>query len=1068
MSSETPLHVVYEISDDPVFDAAGAGVTAEQDVLGDVVVPAGVVGPHSNIVLEMLADCADTAGAKTIRAKIDGDSFAVLEAGGETGGQFRKRLWSGGAVDVWHVLPAALNEVDGTAGDLVRKTYDFAADRTFNLTFQTAVAGEKMQLRHLRLYVENPAAARGALTATTSLDTVVDRSVTWTFAAAVPVGQFVSGDYFAVDATVTAALPASVQQSSVYDNGEAFTDRWAHGLMVDYGRLAPGVTGANPADTPQGWDSLGPAPSISPKPTEVAYAPTLNKDPGATGLPIAGVKSLSKAVSILAAPEADGRHKLADTSLLTLLDAVPPEGAFRRWAGAADKTPVFFASDVDWSVLPSVAKPAAAVLPTAAALIAKLGPINTLVGQMLYARGVNPDAVQSRYGADIANDLLQAMFFTMTAGVSEADRKAVAYRLIQVGLDIYDAVESGRRWSSATFSFGGAHQWLKPALVYAARLLRNAADVVERRKLGKWCDGLANPIFGNDLTVFPIDRERIESTAVESIVTRPQPQGWPDWSENAAGYASKPSNKGYGGVTYEFAYQGTNSYPYVSAALVARMIGAEGLWHNPRYFEWCDTWHNRWVRRNYDTDAYFYAYCREFVRSYYPAYAPAHADASAPTLVRREARGRYAWFEFDRPLDLQHQPAAADLTATVDGSGAALGSVSTTASGVKSIGSTNAHLPVITVASAAGIRVGQRVDCADLEPDTFVASVSGTTIGITSWVPAAFSGKPISFHDAFVWGRALVAVLPVPLASAAQPVTLGYAAPGAGYARTLGGGAVPSISAAAATNRTGELPPPVATRANAYSGAVAASRQYSGSAPLRAGTLQRLRGSLRFKLDAALAANDTLVASATGSTGTFRIYAASTSALRILLGPTSVPQQIRAPTILSGAPLDELITLHFCLDLTQTSQSAAKKLAVVWNGGGSSSIDVSTSTGTLTGSAVGDIAAFLSGGLFTHALGTGNSPFDGSIREFTLGWGDATLPLPADFAGPQFAHDADWGGNGQGPWGQNQLYYAGALAEWNGSLPNRGSYGALSLTPRRFVVAGDEDSGLATLYAEHA
>ncbi|WP_374657415.1 hypothetical protein [Phenylobacterium sp.] len=1065
MSSDTPIHIIYEISSDPVFDAAAAASTAEQDVLGEVTIPADKIGRHSNIVLELLTDCTDTANAKSLRAKIDGNSFAALDAAGTAGGQFKKRLWSAGARNAWDTLPAERNDVGAVEGVLARKTYDFTADRTFTLTFQTAIAGEKMQLRHLRLYIENPATAPAPLTATESLDTIVDREVTWKLDAAAPVGRFVSGDYFAVGATVNAALPASFQQSGTYDSGEAFTGRWVHGLMVDYGRLGPGVTGADPSTTPQGWDGLPPAPSAG-SPTEVGHDNALNKDPGATGAPISGVKTLSKAVSILTAPEADSRHKLANTSLLTLLDAVPPEGAFRRWAGAISKTPIFFASDIDWSVLPLVAKPASATLPTASALIAKLGPINTLVGQMLFSRGVNPDGVQSRYGGNMANDMLQAMFFTMTQGVSLEDRKAVAYKLIQIGLDLYDATEAGRRWSGPSFSFGGAHQWLKPTLVYAARLLRNAADVVERRKLLKWCDGTLNAIFGNDMTVFPIDRERIESNALESIQTRPQPQGWPDWSENATGYAAKPSNKGYGGVTAEIAYQGTNSYPYISAALVARMMGAERLWNNPRFFEWCDTWHNRWVRRNYDTDPYFYPYCYSFVRDYYPAYSPAYLDGTAPTLARREARGRYAWFEFDKALDLQAQPAPADVSVSVAGSAVSLGSVSTTASGTRSTGSTNTYLPVITVASASGVRIGQRAESPALEPDTFVVSVSGTTIGITSWVPATFSGQPVSFHDTFVWGRSLVAVLPTPLVSAAQAVTMGYTAPSSGYVRNLGGVAAPSIGSAASTNRTGELPPPPASKANAYSGPTAASRQYSGTAPLRAGAFRRLRGSLRFKVDGAIAPNDTLVSSSSGSTGSFRIYTATGSDVRILLGPASAPQQIRGPNALSLLTPDTLVTLHFFLDLDQTSQSAAKKLAVVWAGGGNNNVNVSSSVGTLPTVSDGDIASFLTGGLFTHATGSGSSPLNGSIQEFTLGWGDATLPLPADFTGPQFAHDADWGGHGEGPWGQNQLAYAGPLSEWNASLPNRGTYGALSLTPRRFVTFGDEDSGLLTPYVE--
>jgi hypothetical protein len=107
-----------------------------------------------------------------------------------------------------------------------------------------------------------------------------------------------------------------------------------------------------------------------------------------------------------------------------------------------------------------------------------------------------------------------------------------------------------------------------------------------------------------------------------------------------------------------------------------------------------------------------------------------------------------------------------------------------------------------------------------------------------------------------------------------------------------------------------------------------------------------------------------------------------------------------------------------------------------------------------------------SNGIYVNALGNdGTDAPHGGVKELTIGWGDGALPLPANFSGAEFAWDADWGDNGENVWGQNQLYYAGTIAEWNGGLPNRGNYGSHSLTPRRFL---DADEGiLLTEYTEY-
>lgn len=901
-----------------------------------------------------------------------------------------------------------------------------------------------------------------ALTPTENLATFSERGITWNLATAAPVGKFISGDYFAVGGVVTSTSPASVQDDGVYSDAQAYTGRWVHGLMVNPG--SEGGTGANPTTTPQGFDSLQKSPAYASSVTEFAYDHALNLDPGATGLSISGVKSLVKTTSILDGVDASSRSKLENVSLLTILDATPPDGSFRRWAGCASKTPIFFASDIDWTVLPSIAKPASATTLTAANLIAKLGPLQTYMNQQLYARGIAPYLAQSAYGADIANDISQAMLFTMTTGTSVADRNAVAYRLIQAGLDVYDATEAGRRWSSPTFSFGGAHQWLKILMVYAARLLRNAANVTERNKLAAWCDGTTARIFAEDMCTFSITREMIESTPFEPITTRLGPSGYPDWSENSVDWLSKPSSLTSSGLAYELAYRTINAYPWLSQVLVARLLGAEAMWNNSKFFEYCDTFYDKWTLKTQPTDTYLYPYNRSMVQDYYAAYGPAFSKTSAPTLVRRVANGRYAWMEFDENFALAYQPAAADLAVTVGGSAVSLAPTVTTASGIASSGVTNIALPVITVASAAGIRIGQRVVCPKLRPDTFVTSVTGTSIGISTTVPPpSFTAQSVTFENVLVYDRAMVAVLPTPLTSDAQTVTLGYTAPGSGYVRNLGGVGLPSVAAGAATNYTGQLPAAPSSKDLAYSGSNTLPRQYVGGPILRSQTIRRMRASVRFMLKSTLATNEILLAASNGSTGSFKVYAASSSALRVFIGG-SASQSIRAPTILTGLPTDTLITMHFYFDGTQSTQSTAKKLAVVWGGGGNNNVDVSTSTGTLDGTWTGDIMSILYQGLFAFANGGGSDPFHGSIKEINIGWGDETLPIPADFTGSEFAHNADWGPNGAGPWGQNQLYFAGPLSEWNGGIPNRGNYGSYSLTPRRFTISGDPDSGVAPLF----
>ncbi|MCX7585819.1 hypothetical protein [Phenylobacterium sp. 58.2.17] len=92
--------------------------------------------------------------------------------------------------------------------------------------------------------------------------------------------------------------------------------------------------------------------------------------------------------------------------------------------------------------------------------------------------------------------------------------------------------------------------------------------------------------------------------------------------------------------------------------------------------------------------------------------------------------------------------------------------------------------------------------------------------------------------------------------------------------------------------------------------------------------------------------------------------------------------------------------MHMMFDGSALTQTIAKRLAA--------------STGTLDGTWVGQMTTMFANGFFAFANGSGNDAFHGAIGEITLGWGDNTLPLPANLTGPEFAYNADWGPNGAG------------------------------------------------------
>ncbi len=906
--------------------------------------------------------------------------------------------------------------------------------------------------------------AVGPVAAATGQPSFTDRSVTFNFATPVQVGTYPDGTGWAVGATVTSIDP--VGQSGVsggYSNSPAtYTGRIINGSMI--ATDLPTSSGLSITTNFHGWDNIF---ELIPSATSIGdynYSASLNADPSITGNPISGSNiCIAKFVS-RPVPEVAARNAALQLTYLDILSSAPPAGAFRRWPGSTDKTTLFTTADLDFTVLPLFPTPAGASLPTFQAVLDTIGPIQTFFTNNLLGRGMNPTSQMEVYGGDIADDLCLAITYTMMQDVPIANRQEVARRLVQAGLDVVGANQGSRRWSVQSTSNGGGQHYVKALVLYAARLLRNASNTAALNGVLEWLDRQQRFVFAEDRMCIQVTRDRIENLSNTPVAKRITATGYLNWMENTIDWRSKPSSLSDQSHSFDDAYRNTTGYPMMATALFARIMGAETLWNNTLYFDYCDRFYNWWSVRGFPSDSRFEELTRRFVLAHFVTYSPSYAAGSAPTRVRAEARERDIWFEYAENLDMASVPASTAFEVRVNGSPVTLTTITRNANGQQTDAddNINTQTPIITgLSTTADLYPGMRVTNAALTGDVYIAAIlSANSIQIDSLVPVGFSGLATTFSPVRVWGRSLSVVLPAAL-NPGDTVTLQYTQPGTNRARSLRGvsGEIASTTAITCTNRTGQLPQAATTKDVVYGGAVQAERQLMSTQLPRADIFRRFIMGLRFKLKGPIAGGDNYVCNQTASGTNFRLYAAT-----LYQTVEGVGASFRIPSVLTSLPLETDLTMFVVIDLTGTTPATCYRGRICWNGGSVNLVD-SGGSSPATGTDTLRLSTMFSGGL--HLGGTTNAvPINAqanvAFREFAMLYGDNTLSLPtlSDLQTlPQYQWDADWGGNGQSVFGaQPQLYYAGTLDEANGGWINRGNYGSLGMGLRRVDGDGDPTS----------
>lgn len=388
---------------------------------------------------------------------------------------------------------------------------------------------------------------------------VEHHGVVWTFSAPVPVGQFITGDYYVVGpATVTSISPVPTP-----DGGR-------HGSVLNI----------PPTQNQSGFDervvSNRYAPSLR------AYFP-ISLSPGDTLLSSISVDQPGQVDNWLR--EGNGERSESPVwsiSALTCLDEEPPADAFRpSYADTSNR--IYRFSDLDLAALPRLQAPIAIEDAYLEMFAERL--IRPWVDVCLYSFDAQV-AYMAMYGRELARVAGIASLLVMLdlAPGQEALRERLLIGLVQRGIDLWGLVRAGYPGWIAHGGHGSGRKW---PIIFAGLLLGDgemASPSVTHPEVR----------FGEDMhTAFAADTAYGPAWCGADVVYTGHMGLWqgqvvsdqPGWGP----YEHLPPDAWVSNIGEGYRRCCT-SLSWVGQALAARLMGAEVLWAHDAFFAYVDRW----------------------------------------------------------------------------------------------------------------------------------------------------------------------------------------------------------------------------------------------------------------------------------------------------------------------------------------------------------------------------------------------------------------------------------------------------------------------------------------------
>jgi hypothetical protein len=410
-----------------------------------------------------------------------------------------------------------------------------------------------------------PSANSNSPTSPGTTSSITKDGITWTFSQAVPVGQFVNGDYYVVGpVTITGINPAPTR-SAPYENGSVRNLPTANSKSGFDSRLNDG--------TDESWwfdATLRSYPPIDLKPGDALVS-------SISLAQIHSVPEVMRATDMSASP-------VASASVLSVLSTAPSQDAFRP-SYCDRKQTIYHANALDRDLLPSLAPPDPSGTPALSQF------------EDLYRRpwiDTNPflfDApaeYMPSYGQHVAfADSYAALLLMLN--FPDAQKVNLTNYMVQYGIDLYGCLQAGYGWPA----FGGHRSGRKLPIILAGILLNNDgmknASTTYPNKFGEDMQTVsvnqipggyqqawqgATVIYGGHYGV------KTDGIAISPGLYGPyeqlQPASWPllNGSEQL-------------GEAYR---RCCTSVSWVGEALAIHILKAEGVWNYPAFFDYVDRW----------------------------------------------------------------------------------------------------------------------------------------------------------------------------------------------------------------------------------------------------------------------------------------------------------------------------------------------------------------------------------------------------------------------------------------------------------------------------------------------
>lgn len=366
--------------------------------------------------------------------------------------------------------------------------------------------------------------------------------ITWTFEEAVPVGQFVNGDYYVVGpVTVTAIDPApangrngSVVNLPPVQDKTGFDDR----------------TEANRYDA-----SLRSDPPIALQPGD-ALASSISVE--TQGL-----------IPCMFRPEDSSQSPVQTVAILTVIEAAVPADTFRPGYSDLDDR-LFYAGQLNRSLLPTLTRPASAPELSELERFYERPWIDNLFFQF-----DAPADNMPCYGREIAR-IGSNTSLALSVDFTAEEKEKLLVRFVQYGIDLWGLVRAGYPGWQAHGGHGNGRKW---PILFSGILF----DDAEMKALGT---GYPNVEFSEDMQTMA-DTGWTGATVVYGGHVGPDGESVnPGWGP----YEHLQPSAWQGDAIGESYRRCCTSIGWIGSALSARMLNAQQLWQHDEFFQYADRW----------------------------------------------------------------------------------------------------------------------------------------------------------------------------------------------------------------------------------------------------------------------------------------------------------------------------------------------------------------------------------------------------------------------------------------------------------------------------------------------